>query len=135
MPLSTNTTTYAHVAAVLDAAIAAGGGQYALATPKDAIRWRAQAYQYRKLIERDLRAKLGVPGIAVSTPYDHMFLTIEGNVVKIGARQIEGVLTLPDGSKPTLVAPQLIPMEVTKVVEEDDPLLAEAMAAKKGELL
>lgn len=44
---------YADLQPVLDAAIAAGGGTYTLATHGDAVHWRQRVYKFRKLWQQE----------------------------------------------------------------------------------
>lgn len=114
MPLSSNTASFAHIGPVLDAALAAGGGRYRLATKSQAIRWRAEAYHYRKLLEKEARARLIIPGLPVRTPYDTMLLTIEGSTVVIGRQAPKGVLTDTEDQPLPLAKPR------DPAVEEDE---------------
>lgn len=99
MPLTTNINAYADVAAVLVAAQEQNGGVYTLDTKSDAIRWRARAYQYRKLLfERD--------GF---TLYDTMVLTIrdETKVFIEFRKGGPGTLTSLDGEKVEVEEPSV----------------------------
>ena len=102
-------STYADVRAVLDAALANGGGRYKLATKAEATRWRFRAYRFRKLLREETDTY---------TPYDNMLLRVDGPVVFIQTQQITGVLTDLEGK----------PVEVKeKHPLEYDDLLSEAL--------
>lgn len=96
MALSQNLRTYLHIKAILDAAIAAGGGRYRLANANQAIKWRLDAYQFRKLYVRARQQELKID--RVQTIYDNMYLRIDGNTVIIGKKEYQGFLTTHDGT-------------------------------------
>lgn len=127
MPLSSNVHSYDDIRAVLDSAQAAGGARYELETPGQAIYWRARAYYFRKLLYNLAKERLeGAPGMAPSTPYDRMKLTVEGCFVTIEFVKPQGKLTTLDGD----------PLSFASVEEVDeDELLAEAerLAKELGE--
>lgn len=110
MPITSNLTSLAHIKSVLDAALRVGGGRYKLGSYKEAVRWRAEAYQYRKLLKEEMQNS----GLPPNTPYDHMKLTIEDSTVVIGKHVLIG--TLMDNKGETLEF----------VTELDDPLQAQA---------
>lgn len=95
--------TYLNHKAVLDAALAAGGGRYSLPSHKEAVRWRLEAYYFRKLYVKKMREE--IPVGTISTPYDNMLLRLAGNVVIIEQRVITGKLTTHDGTVITLDDP------------------------------
>lgn len=110
---------FADVAAVLDAAIAAGGATYKLPSKGKAIRWRQRAYSLRTLLLKQDAARKA-PGIAPTSPYDSMFLRLlesDPSVVIIETRQPEGVLTDSFGN---IVTPK------QRVDLVNDPLQQEA---------
>lgn len=128
MPLSKNIKNYQHIGQVLDAALKAGGGRYILPTEKAARRWRQEAYYYRKLFEEEQRVRLGfASGIAVRTPYDRILLTIEGTMVVIRERELEGQLRGEDG--------KVIPLEEPRKLAEDEPILGEDVLQEAAERL
>lgn len=96
MPLNDNLRTYLHIKAILDAAIEAGGGRYKLVDAKQAIRWRLDAYQFRKLFVRMKQKELKTD--RVETIYDNMYLRIDGNTVIIDKKEYTGFLTTHDGT-------------------------------------
>ena len=135
MPFSANTRSYAHIAAVLDAAITAGGGRYTLESKKAAVRWRSQAYHYRMMLQREETAKLGLPGRAGATPYDTMYLTLDDATVVIGVQSVKGTLVV-NGEEVRLDKPALVPLEPASVLtSDDDALLEQATGFTKGSLL
>lgn len=94
MSLSKNPGQYADVAAVLDAALEAGGGRYELHSKSAAVRWRQRANHYRRLlfeIEKDRTSVF--PGLPASTPYDSLILTLDENVVVLAVGEPKGKLT------------------------------------------
>lgn len=118
MTITNNPGAYADVSEVLDAAQAAGGAVYSLETEKAAFVWRARAYKLRKLL-LDLKAREleGIPGIAPSTPYDRMVLTLDGCDVVIKFSRSFGKLKSLDG----------VPLDPTPKAREDR-LMEEALA-------
>jgi hypothetical protein len=105
MGTSRNINVYADIAAVLDAAIAAGGGVYECRHYAEAYRWRARAYHLRILL-RELAQEITPPGMAAVTKYDHIYLTIDTKLprderTKVGIvfRKPTGVLRDKDGNE------------------------------------
>ncbi len=99
-----NPNAYADVAAILDAALAMGGGVYTLPSHGRAIRWAHRAYSLR-LSLRNIQVLL--PGQAPSTPYDNIELRVEDlgkdrraepHKVQILLKTAEGVLTDLEGN-------------------------------------
>lgn len=86
MSLSKNIQSFDHIRAILDAALAHEEADYRLPDSKAAVRWRMEAYHFRRLAQH-----------AGITKYDQLLLQLTGEVVKISKRKIEGVLTV--GSK------------------------------------
>jgi hypothetical protein len=87
MSLSKNPNAYIHVKPILDLAVDRGGGTYTLITNTEAIKWRAHANAYRKIISQ------GGP-----TNYDGLELLIDENKVVILVRAIKGQFTTQDGT-------------------------------------
>ena len=85
MPLSENLRAYEHVRVILDHAIAHGGARYTRQNHRDAVRWRLEAYQFRKLFMKSVAKD----GVVPPTPYDGMHLVIEGAVIIIRFRTRE----------------------------------------------
>jgi hypothetical protein len=85
MTLSKKLATYTHIKTVLDAVVDGGrDATYTLPTERDAMRWRHEAYYYRKLLlER-----------GATTPYDNMTFRIEGPTVHIIFNKATGVLKI-----------------------------------------
>lgn len=131
MGLSRNIHSYDDIRAVLDAALAEGGGRYTLATPGQAVYWRARAYYFRKLLYNLAEERLAnAPGMTPSTPYDQMKLTLEEGTGSVLIQFIkpQGTLTRLDGT----------PIELRTKAEPDeeiDALVAEAerLAQEHGE--
>lgn len=130
MSKSRNPNVYSDVAAVLDAAIAAGGDViYQCKHYAEAYRWRARAYHLRILL-RELAEEVTPPGIAATTKYDHIFLSIDTKLprdertqVHISFRKPTGVL-LKDGKE--------IAVTLNRDVQHDP--LQEEMDALLGDL-
>lgn len=100
MPLPNNINAYADVKAVLDPALAAGGGVYALSSDKEAIRFRARAYKFRSLAQKLAAAGNKIKNYQPPTPYDTMLLTLDGPAVVIDVvKEPGGELTLKSGEK------------------------------------
>lgn len=90
---------YSDVAAVLDAALARGGGRYRLPTKGKAVQWRQRAYSLRKALAL-LDASRKPEGVPPITPYDQLILQIKDDdpcVVVISIRAPEGVLEDMEG--------------------------------------
>lgn len=116
---------YRDVRMVLDAIIANGGeGEYRLASRNAAIWWRQKAYAFRKLMRTlDAERKADMPGVAASTPYETMVITLSKTddcVLNIYTIKPRGVITV--GGK--VVDPE--------TPASDDPLRAEADALLKA---
>jgi hypothetical protein len=83
---------YDDVRQILDAALASGGGEFALTTYGQAVHWRQRAYKFRKLYAETLASD---KSLAMS-PYDRLTMPRidEGsNVVVIKVREIVGTFT------------------------------------------
>lgn len=100
MTASRNLANYTDIVAIIDTALAQGGGIY---SPPDGngVKWRARAYAYRNL----LRQSSGV------TRYDRMFLQLSDDKKEVKITFPEprlGELRRLDGAKldPTLREPQ-----------------------------
>ena len=88
MALSQNPNTYRHVKPILDAVLEHGQGRYTLPSEREAIRWRMEAYQYRKLL-----AKSG------PTLYDNIVIQLEGMEAILTFRKVSGTFVTEDGTK------------------------------------
>lgn len=80
---------YADIKAVLDSALAAGGGTFTCESHGAAVHWRQRAYKFRKLFAETL-------GPNKMSPYDVLVLPrlVEGSCeVSIIIRQMAGVFT------------------------------------------
>ena len=84
MPLSKNLSAYQHVKQILDAALPHAKCTFTLPTSSAAIRWRQEAYYFRKL--------------SGSPAYDNLIFRLDGLKVIIEKRVIPGVLTTHDGT-------------------------------------
>lgn len=116
-PRSNRLGMYSDVRAILDAALAAGGGEYECATHGEAIHWRQRAYRFRKLFAETIAPR--------ESHYDSIVMPRpQESIVRITVRQQVGVFRPAEGQAPP--------------VFDDDPLAdaAAALAAKieKGEL-
>lgn len=89
---------YADVRAVLDGALAAGGGTFTCESHGAAVHWRQRAYRFRKLFAETL-------GPTRMSPYDVLVLprlAEDSCEVVITIRQTAGVFTpASDGLAPT----------------------------------
>lgn len=86
MPLPKNLTAYNDVAPVLGAAMAANGGSYYLSTRGEAVRWRARAYMYRKVLQE--AEDFSLADMILRMPQQ----TEKGWLVRIERRKVEGIL-------------------------------------------
>jgi hypothetical protein len=86
MALPSNPEAYAHIQAVLDAVLAKPGATYTCASPKAAVRWRMEAYYFRKLVQA-----------AGDNRYNDLVLKLSDNVITFARRVPEGVLQDADG--------------------------------------
>lgn len=80
---------YADIRAVLDGALAAGGGTFTCESHGAAVHWRQRAYRFRKLYAETL-------GPAKMSPYDVLVLPRllpDSSEVTITIRQTAGVFT------------------------------------------
>lgn len=97
-PRSNRLGMYADVRQILDAALAAGGGEYDLGDYGQAVHWRQRAYRFRKLYAETLGPK-------AMSPYDVLVLPRldeSSCEVVIGIRQAAGVFKpADDGLAPT----------------------------------
>jgi hypothetical protein len=93
MPLSKNLSAYAHIKQILDAALSHPKLIWTLPSKKAAIRWRQEAYYYRKLSGNPL--------------YDNYILRIEDANVIIERREVVGVLKTPEGKEIAPATPDL----------------------------
>jgi hypothetical protein len=95
---SKNPNNYSDVAAVLDAAIAAGGEvTYKCKHYAEAYRWRARAYHLRKLLA-ELAMHNTPPGMAPTTRYDHLFLTMDEKLPKEQRTEVKITFRKPSGT-------------------------------------
>lgn len=89
---------YADIRAVLDSALASGGGTFRCDSHGAAVHWRQRAYRFRKLYAETL-------GLRAMSPYDVLVLPRlpeDGCEVVITIRQTAGVFTpANDGQAPT----------------------------------
>lgn len=122
MPLNDNLRTYLHIKAILDAAIEAGGGRYQLVDAKQAIRWRLDAYQFRKLYVRMKQKEMRTD--RVQTIYDNMLLRIDGSTVIIDKKEFQGFLTTHDG---TVITPADPYAKIDKQLDADAAELAKSL--------
>lgn len=134
MPNSKNLNTYYDVSAVLTAARANGGAVYELPTPAAAKRWRFRAYAYRALLnESEQKRHALVPGYTPTTPWDDMYLTVEGSSIIIQFGTIRGVLRDMEGAEIDHTAADPVHIEPTPppVANPEDPLLSMALELVK----
>lgn len=114
---------YEDVKTILDAALAANGGTFELATHGKAVHWRQRAYKFRKLYAE-------VHGVKTASKYDRLTLRkiAEGSstvVISIMAENMRGVFTPSD---PNFVPPG-------EVADDDLLNFAENLAKKiQGEI-
>lgn len=90
MGLPRNPNQYLDIRPVLDAAVANGGGTYALATAAEAVRWRQRAYGYRKLLWEEAGG--------IGTPYDKLVIKLPtGSRICTLTFNSTGVFSAPNG--------------------------------------
>lgn len=108
---------YADVREVLDAALASGGGSYALATDGAAIHWRQRAYRFRKMFAE------GLPPHELS-PYDALMMPkiVEGSATVVIKMQA------PRGT----FVPNFAPADIPATDDLLDEALALAEKLEKG---
>lgn len=107
---------YADIKALLDQCLASGGGSYLAPSAGAAVHFRQRAYTFRKQYREAISP--------AASPYDRLTL----RKVPKGARKVDievikldGTFTPADG-EPVTLAPQ---------IEDDDPLLREALALRE----
>lgn len=130
MPSAKNINNYNDVKAILDAAVAGGGGRYHLPTKGKAVHWRQRAYTFKNLAQRNAQATSTVPGYTPPTPYDELTFSLQAGAgdsfyVVIMIRQPEGHL---ETFEPLREAPKPLP---PGDIPDDDLLLAAARALIK----
>lgn len=86
MPLPKNLNAYANVKAILDAALDNLPAKYMVATHNEAVRWRQEAYYFRKLSQ-----------LGGDTRYDSLMFKLDDNRIIIESRSVTGTLTREDG--------------------------------------
>lgn len=114
MPASRQLSNYADIKGILDAAIAAGGATYRLATPGKATNWRQRANVFRSLFRGESQKANSIPGLVVSVPYeDWEWVVDEADkcLIIIRPQVAKGVLKDMDGNDlapktTSVVAPQ-----------------------------
>ena len=114
MSMSKNPNNYRHIKPILDAAVINNGGRCKFPSKREAIRFRLEAYQYRKILAE------GGP-----TQYDDLVLTLSDNHVIFKIRKVSGVFYAEDGTKLSLAE---------DLAEPPDELLdvANALSLKLG---
>lgn len=121
---------FADVKQVFDAALAHGNVNYEMGSYAKAIAWRTRAYKYRNmLLENSAKALEATPGIAPSTPYDTIFISVlKGETKVVVHRQRPtGKLTTADGRPIELERLHLtIHAQVDPLQEEADRIAREA---------
>lgn len=121
---------FADVKQIFDAAIQHGIVEYELPTYSKAIAWRTRAYKFRNMLLANSEAALGdIKGVAPSTPYDTIFISVPPQSTKVIIRRERpaGKLTLPDGRPITLgSAPPItttadpLQLEAERLAREND---------------
>lgn len=99
MAMTKNIHAFEHIRKVLDAVLQYETADYRLPDPKAAMRWRAEAYHFRRLAQAQGIMK-----------YDQLLLQLSGEVVIISRRKVEGVLTV--GAKGLAPKEEEVPEEV-----------------------
>lgn len=95
MPLPKNPKAYAHVKQILDAALPHAKCVFTLPTHEAAVRWRQEAYYFRRL--------------SGSEVYGDLMLRLDGPKVIIERKHVVGKLTAEDG---TVIEPTAVVEEV-----------------------
>jgi len=95
MPLPKNPTAYAHVKQILDAALPHAKCVFTLPSREAAVRWRQEAYYFRRLSGSDV--------------YADLMLRLDGPKVIIERKHVVGKLTTHDGTviEPLAIAPEV----------------------------
>lgn len=96
MPASKELSNYSDIRAILDAAVAAGGARFTVASPGKATWWRQRANMFRVLFRREAQKGNLVPGLVLSTPYDHWEWVIDEHdkcLILIRPMTAQGTLT------------------------------------------
>lgn len=130
MPLSKNLNTYHDVVAVLTTMRKQGGGEYELPSHGAAVTWRLRAYYYRKLLtEAAIKRAGSVRGFVPTTAWDDLYLTIEGNVVKIAFGKPTGKLRDNEGNEIPIDWVEVAPAEAENILATVDatPVTAREM--------
>lgn len=96
MPMSKSPRDFPHIKEILDEAVARGGVRFTLNSDKQAWRWRAQAYHFRKLVQREAQEQAGLMGTTMPTPYDGMFIQLSGAtcIIQFHQAALIGLTTL-----------------------------------------
>lgn len=95
-PRSNRLGMYSDIRAVLDAALAAGGGEYDLGDYGQAVHWRQRAYRFRKLYAETL-------GLDVESPYDSIVIRRvepDTGLLRIQIRTVAGEFRPIEGGTP-----------------------------------
>ena len=111
---------------IFDAALQHGIVEYELPSYSKAIAWRTRAYKFRNMLLANSEAALtNTRGIAPSTPYDTIFISVppQSPTVIIRRERPAGKLTLPDGT-PLEMGKASAPTPTNAALA--DPLLEEA---------
>jgi hypothetical protein len=87
MALPTSPEAYAHIQAVLDAVLAKPGATYKCASAKAAVRWRMEAYYFRKLVQA-----------AGDNRYNDLVMKLSEDVITFARRVPEGELRDAEGN-------------------------------------
>lgn len=98
---------------ILDQALASGGGTLTFATHGQAVHFRKRAYSLRKIIRENMSPAF--------SPYDR--LTIPG----LAPDQTEVIIKVAEIKAVFVPNPEGTPVIGTAEIEDDDPLLAEAL--------
>ena len=149
MPLSKNIHAFSDIAQILTAAVAYPRITYDAGTRGKAIRFVQRCYQYRLLLQAQLKAQSTVKGFTPPTPFDRMKITYDplnpAHVILDFNPEPQGEFILPSGERlaPKAVAPIAAPtpqpgaigLQLTQapLSPDDNSLLSALEGIMKGE--
>lgn len=119
MPLSKNIHTFSDIAEILTAAVAYPRITYDAGTRGKAVRFVQRCYQYRLLLQAQLKAQSNVKGFTPPTPFDRMKISYEpgvpSHVILDFDPEPQGEFILPSGERVPAKAMAPIPAPTPEV--------------------